>query len=56
MDEEIFCAVPGQITKIGDGFLEVACGEGKLRIALVEYQGQVTVPSKFIRSICKRLL
>ena len=33
---ENFSAIPGQITKIGDSWVEVACGEGKLRILSVE--------------------
>lgn len=53
-DGEIFCAVPGQITKIGDGFVEVACASGKLKLLVVEFQEQSTAPSSFIRSIRRR--
>lgn len=34
-DDEVFCAVLGQVTKIGEGFVEVACREGKLRRDLI---------------------
>lgn len=33
---ENFCAIPGQVTCITPEFIEVACGEGKLRILSVE--------------------
>jgi methionyl-tRNA formyltransferase len=54
-DDEMYCAVPGQVTKILDGFVHVACGSGMLKLIAVEYQAQVTSPSAFIRSIRKRL-
>lgn len=52
---ENFSAVPGQVTHIGNGFVEVACGEGKLRILSAEYGGEVASPDIWIRSIRKRL-
>ena len=55
-DKEIFYAVPGQITKLGDGFMVVACGKGKLKVTLVEYKEEVTRPNNIIKSIRKRLL
>ena len=55
-DDEVFCAVPGQVTKIGNGFIEVACGEGKLRLSEIEIAEKVMTPDKIIRSIRKRLL
>ena len=54
-NQERFCAVPGQVTKIGDGFLEVACGSGKLRVLSIEYRVQIIKPSDLIRSIRSRL-
>jgi len=54
-DDEVFCAVPGQVTKIGEGFIEVACGEGKLRLLGIEMNRQAIKPSELIRSIRKRL-
>ena len=53
-DTEIFCAVPGQVTKIGDGFIEVACGTGKVRVSSIEYCKQQASPTLFIKSIRKR--
>lgn len=54
-DDEVFCAVPGQVTKIGDGFVEVACGDDKLRLLWVEIKKQAFKPSELIQSIRKRL-
>jgi UDP-4-amino-4-deoxy-L-arabinose formyltransferase/UDP-glucuronic acid dehydrogenase (UDP-4-keto-hexauronic acid decarboxylating) len=56
VDNEIFFAVPGQITKIGTEFIEVACGGGgKLRILQVEYENNIIAPNFFINSIRDRL-
>jgi methionyl-tRNA formyltransferase len=52
---ENFSAVSGQVTRIGNGFVEVACGEGKLRILSAEFAGQVDTPTAWIKSIRKRL-
>lgn len=52
---ENFCAVPGQVTYIGEGYIEVACGEGKLRLIQVEIGGSVGHPTDWIKSIRKRL-
>ena len=54
-DDEVFCAVPGQVTKIGDGFVEVACGEGKLRLLSVEMKATVLNSGDLIRSLRQRL-
>jgi methionyl-tRNA formyltransferase len=54
-DNEMFCAVPGQITKIGEEFIEVACGNGKLRLLEIEIDGIVMSPDTIIKSIRKRL-
>ena len=54
-DDEVFCAVPGQVTKVAEGFVEVACGEGKLRLMAVEVNQTLIEPSKLIQSIRKRL-
>jgi methionyl-tRNA formyltransferase len=53
-DDEVFCAVPGQVTKIGEGFVEVACGEGKLRLLGIEMSQKAMQPSELVRSIRKR--
>lgn len=38
-DGEVFLAVPGQIAKINDSSVEVACGEGKIRLKNIEVPG-----------------
>jgi methionyl-tRNA formyltransferase len=52
---ENFSAVPGQVTKIGEGFIEVACVKSKIRILCAEYAGRVDLPTYWIKSIRKRL-
>ncbi len=52
---EKFCAVPGQVTRVGDGFVDVVCGDGKLRVLSVGYSGQVGVPNIWISSVRSRL-
>lgn len=54
-DGEVFCAVPGQVTKIDNGFIEVACKDGKIAILTCEINGVIYKPSILIRSIRKRL-
>lgn len=52
--EEKFLAVPGQITQIGEGFVEVATGAGKLRVKKVEASSGEKVPNQVVRSIRQR--
>lgn len=54
-DDEAFCAVPGQVIKLGEGFIEVACGNGKLRLLEIEVNQEKIKPSELIQSIRKRL-
>lgn len=54
-DNEEHCAVPGQVTKIGDDFVEVVCAGGKLRILELEIDGSVMTPNMIIKSVRKRL-
>jgi len=54
-DNEVFCAIPGQVTKIGDGLVEVACGKGKLRITLLGLEGEFIDPKLLITSTRQRL-
>ena len=54
-DEEVFCAVPGQVVKIDDGSVIIACGIGKIEVFEVEYQGFSGNPRKVITSIRQRL-
>lgn len=55
-DGEVFLAVPGQVTRVGEGFVDVATGLGKLRLTEVELGGAVAAPDRFIRSIRDRLV
>jgi methionyl-tRNA formyltransferase len=52
---ENFCAIPGQVTKIGKGYIEVACCKGKIRINQVEFDSKISTPDFLINSIRKRL-
>jgi len=54
-DDEVFCAVPGQITKIGNGYIDVACGQGKIRLLSVEYGDRIIIIDKVFKSIRMRL-
>ena len=55
-DGEIFCAVPGQVTAISPGHVDVACGSGKIRIKQIEIGGGgVMKPDVRISSIRTRL-
>jgi methionyl-tRNA formyltransferase len=56
IDEEIFCAVPGQVISVGRGFIDIACGTGKLRVKKVQITGkEECTPDILISSIRKRL-
>jgi len=48
--DENFFAAPGQVTLIGKGFVDVACGSGKLRLLQVEYEGECLTPDELISS------
>lgn len=54
-DGEVFCAVPGQVTRIGDCFVDVACAVGKVRIREAQIDGRCDSPRIWIQSIRKRL-
>lgn len=54
-NSELICAVPGQVTKIGKEFVEVACGKEKLRILSVEYNNLVSGLTTLIKSTRQRL-
>ena len=54
-DEEVFCAIPGQVTKVGDRHVEIACGQGKLRLSSIEVEGRAIEPSAVVNSIRQRL-
>ncbi len=52
---ENYLAIVGQVTKINSDSIEVAAGEGKIRIKTIEIDGIVTSPNTIIKSIRKRL-
>lgn len=54
-DEEKFCAIPGQVTKISNSFIEVACGTGKIRLFNVQICYKTCSPNLLIKSIRVRL-
>ncbi len=54
-DGEIFCAIPGQVTAIAQGCVDVACGSGKLRIKEIEIDGNEIRPADRITSVRMRL-
>ena len=53
-DKEVFCSISGQVTLVGDSFVEVACKQGKLRIKKIEIRGETGPPNRWIKSIRKR--
>ncbi len=55
VDKEKYCAVPGQVTRIGGNFIEVACGLGKIKINTINIENEITSPVKIINSLRKRL-
>jgi methionyl-tRNA formyltransferase len=54
-DDEIFMAMPGQITLLGSEYVEVACGNGKLRLNIVELGNYRGNPRNLIKSSRARL-
>lgn len=54
-DKENLCALPGQVTLVGELFVEIACERGKLRLKEVEVTGQSGHPYQWLKSIRKRL-
>lgn len=55
-DNEVFLAIPGQVTKICNGSVEVATKKGKIILNSVEYDNKIVTPDKIIKSIRTRLL
>lgn len=54
--DENFISVPGQVIGIGDSYIDIGCGEGKIRIKEIKYNGQKLSPSKVINSFRQRLI
>lgn len=52
--KENYLAVPGQITFIGDNLVEVATGNGKIKVKEVEFKGELIIPAKLVKSIRSR--
>jgi UDP-4-amino-4-deoxy-L-arabinose formyltransferase/UDP-glucuronic acid dehydrogenase (UDP-4-keto-hexauronic acid decarboxylating) len=56
-DDEVYVAASGQISQINsDGSIIVICGDGKLKVNIIEINGDRLAPSHFIKSIRKRLI
>lgn len=54
-NSEPFLAIPGQVTELENSSIIVACGEGKLRISLLDYNDKSIVPRELIKSRRDRL-
>jgi methionyl-tRNA formyltransferase len=54
-DDERFLAMPGQVTAINSNYLEVATGEGKVRLMKLSYDGKLVLPYEVCKSIRCRL-
>lgn len=54
-DDERFLAVPGQVTAITNDYLEVAAGEGKVRLTRLALGGVLVQPAAVCKSIRARL-
>lgn len=55
-DNEIYCAVPGQVTSIDENnSIHVATGDGKILISLIEMNGEMLHPGEVIKSLRTRL-
>lgn len=52
---EPFLAVPGQVADYGEGWVDVACGSGKIRLLKVEIDGKVGSPTDWVTSRRHRL-
>ena len=52
--EYVYYAVPGQIIKIDEGYIQVACGEGQIKISLIEIDNSLITPDKYVKSIRTR--
>lgn len=53
-DSEQFVAIAGQVLRVGAGHVDVATGNGKLRISDVTYKTVRSTPDSFIQSIRRR--
>ena len=53
--DENFMAIPGQIADIGETYVDVICGEGKLRIKEIEYEDKINSPASIFKSLRSRV-
>ena len=54
-DDEKFCAVPGQVTRVGRDGVDVACRGGKIRLLTVDIDGVAVHASTILHSTRVRL-
>lgn len=54
-DAERFLAVPGQVLRIGEGFADIATGDGRIRLRSVQLGGEPCTPDRLLTSIRTRL-
>lgn len=54
-DDERFLAVPGQVTAITGNYLEVATGDGKVRLTNLSFDEEAVLPFEVCKSIRSRL-
>jgi UDP-4-amino-4-deoxy-L-arabinose formyltransferase/UDP-glucuronic acid dehydrogenase (UDP-4-keto-hexauronic acid decarboxylating) len=54
LDEERYLAEPGQVTRIGYGYVDVATGQGKIRIENIEVNNGLIHPDKYFNTIRSR--
>lgn len=54
-DSEVYIAVPGQITNIGVNYIDVATGNGKIRLKKIEHDSKIMPPNTLVKSIRQRL-
>ncbi len=55
-DDERFLAVPGQVTAINSNYLEVATGDGKVRLTKLSFDGELVPPFEVCKSMRSRLI
>jgi UDP-4-amino-4-deoxy-L-arabinose formyltransferase/UDP-glucuronic acid dehydrogenase (UDP-4-keto-hexauronic acid decarboxylating) len=54
-DEERFLAVPGQVLRIGEGYADIATGDGRIRLRSVQRGEETCTPDRLLTSIRARL-
>lgn len=53
--DERFLAIPGQVTEIGMGYVDIACNPGKVRLQTVGWCGETLPPDRVLHSLRMRL-